>query len=100
MEKQMNRPKEKKDKAILFSNPLAKGKYRNDFCPCGSGKKVKKCHGTISSVKRGELDSINKMIHDYVTRFDEALKEHQKTELERLSKGDLGDTEEETKDSQ
>lgn len=26
-------------------NPLYDGKYRNAICICGSGKKIKKCHG-------------------------------------------------------
>jgi len=29
----------------LYKSQLFKGVGRNDLCPCGSGKKFKKCHG-------------------------------------------------------
>lgn len=44
-----------------FNNPLNKGEFRNLKCPCGSGKKVKACHGIKSSfgvkefIQTGEL---------------------------------------------
>ena len=37
---------EKIEKIILEINPYAFKKIeRNELCPCGSGKKYKKCHG-------------------------------------------------------
>jgi spermidine synthase len=32
-------------KSIAVDDPIFKNVGRNDFCPCGSGKKFKKCHG-------------------------------------------------------
>jgi preprotein translocase subunit SecA len=32
--------------AVPAANPYA-GVGRNDPCPCGSGKKFKKCHGAV-----------------------------------------------------
>ena len=32
-------------------NPLAKAKHGNIICPCGSGKKVKKCCGQYGYMK-------------------------------------------------
>lgn len=34
-----------KPKEGIAFNPLKRGKYRNIPCPCGSGRKAKKCHG-------------------------------------------------------
>jgi len=47
-------------------NPLKK--YRNLPCPCGKGKKVKRCHGLFEAVPASEA----KTLSDYLAR----LKEH------------------------
>lgn len=36
------------DKDARYRNPLRDGKLRNLKCLCGSGKKIKKCHGRDS----------------------------------------------------
>lgn len=36
---------DKPDEKLLFRNPMNKGAYRNNPCICGSGKKLKQCHG-------------------------------------------------------
>ena len=36
-------------------NPLRKV-GRNDLCPCGSGQKFKKCHGSGAAEKVGAID--------------------------------------------
>ena len=79
-----------------FFNPLSSGKLRNDPCPCGSGKKIKKCHGVESTLPRDELALIRDMINNFNKRFSEAIQKNAKAELERLSKGDLSDKEETT----
>src|SRR5437763_445828 len=33
---------------------------RNDACPCGSGKKLKKCHGGISAQPASQLPALSK----------------------------------------
>lgn len=84
-----NKPKEPKDKAPRYQNPLARGKYRNDPCVCGSGKKVKKCHGVKHALSKAELDETIDMINNFNKRFQEALGKNAKEELEKLSKGNL-----------
>ena len=80
----------------LYRNPLNRGKYRNDPCPCGSGKKIKKCHGVKAAVTRSELDSIITMVNNFNKRFKDAVEAHSKAEMERLSKGDLSGQTEQT----
>tara|TARA_R110000803_G_scaffold162194_1_gene225836 strand:+ start:32297 stop:32533 length:237 start_codon:yes stop_codon:yes gene_type:complete len=46
----------------LWRNPLCKGKLRNLFCPCKSGKKVKKCCGIIGGITVQELNRVNRNI--------------------------------------
>lgn len=42
-------------------NPLIADKVRpNDLCPCGSGKKAKKCCGSRTIYKRAKLEEICK----------------------------------------
>ena len=72
-----------------YQNPLNKGKYRNDPCPCGSGKKIKRCHGIKNLVTMPELETIHKMIHDYRERFSKALEEFDEEELQKLSTGEF-----------
>lgn len=79
-----------------YRNPLARGKYRNDPCVCGSGKKVKNCHGKESSVSLTELENIMNMIDNFRMRYKKALDDNIKEEIERLSKGDLSGNKEES----
>lgn len=41
-----------------FYNPLAEPSYRNKLCICGSGYKVKACHGINRVVNRREYEEI------------------------------------------
>ena len=45
-----------------FKNPLAVGNYRNCMCPCGSGKKVKRCHGVNTSISFREYHNLISMM--------------------------------------
>ena len=42
-------------------NPLAKGKFKNFACPCGSDLKVKKCCGTVSYMEEGMAASLKSL---------------------------------------
>lgn len=46
----------------LFRNPLHIGSLRNKPCVCGSGKKIKQCHGQIYAIPEGEAKAIAEMI--------------------------------------
>jgi hypothetical protein len=37
---------------LSYKNPIFHNLGRNDACPCGSGKKYKKCHGSIHDIER------------------------------------------------
>lgn len=59
--------------SLLYGNPYAKGAYRNAPCICGSGKKMKKCHGgerLVSEKELKELYDIDRKRHE---DFNEAL---------------------------
>ena len=58
---------------IGVANPLNKGIYRNMLCPCGSGKKSKKCHGQNLVIQKDEYDHIMSMGEKRETEFNEAL---------------------------
>lgn len=58
---------------IGVANPLNKGIYRNMLCPCGSGKKSKKCHGQNLVISKDEYDHIMSMGEKRETEFSEAL---------------------------
>lgn len=60
---------------IGVANPLNKGIYRNMLCPCGSGKKVKKCHGTRLVISQDEYDEIMNLQDKRESEFRDALKE-------------------------
>ena len=60
---------------IGVANPLNKGIYRNMLCPCGSGKKVKKCHGNKLVIQKDEYDEIMNFQDKRESEFREALKE-------------------------
>ncbi|MEI6002265.1 SEC-C domain-containing protein [Paraburkholderia bengalensis] len=55
---------------------------RNDTCPCGSGKKYKKCHGDIAHMER--ISALMKMIP--TLNAQHAAKEHQRKEQQGLGK--------------
>lgn len=63
-----------------FKNPLHSGKYRNNPCPCGSGKKNKKCHGKNSTMTEGERED-----------FRIASNNHIRSEVEKQDLQDLKD---------
>lgn len=72
-----------------FMNPISSGKYRNDPCPCGSGKKIKKCHGVKTDITLEERNEINGWIQSFNKRLADALKHGRMKEVEKLCKGDL-----------
>lgn len=45
-----------------YFNPLTKGNRRNAQCPCGSGKKVKSCHGGKTFLTREEVETLKNEI--------------------------------------
>jgi hypothetical protein len=49
----------------LFRNKLVKGELRNKPCICGSGKKMKKCHGANYVLNKEEVADIEQVIFDY-----------------------------------
>lgn len=65
---------------------------RNDPCPCGSGKKYKKCHLSIderSSAKQRQASSEERPVRPMVL---EKLRQHQARERERIARfGDVRD---------
>lgn len=46
----------------LYINPLYSGKLRNVMCICGSGKKIKRCHGRDFGIDVIMLNEINRLI--------------------------------------
>ena len=48
-----------------YFNPLSDGKYRNSNCICGSGKKIKKCHGKERLLIRIDYDEVVNLIETY-----------------------------------
>jgi hypothetical protein len=64
-----------------YLNPLQRygGKVRNALCPCGSGKKVKKCHGFKNILTAQELNEINRAIEDHNKQF---IAEHGQTAID------------------
>lgn len=55
---------------------------RNDLCPCGSGKKYKKCHGGIAHLER--IAQVMATVPGMRARHE--AKEHQRTEQQGLGK--------------
>ncbi len=45
-----------------YINPLAQGTLRNKPCICGSGKKIKRCHGQDMAVSVHKLNQITRML--------------------------------------
>jgi len=58
---------------------------RNDPCPCGSGKKLKKCHGNIQgqSIKMPSAPSLQSLLK-------KKMDEHQANEMQRKKQQGLG----------
>jgi uncharacterized protein YecA (UPF0149 family) len=53
--KEMIKPK-------LYRNPLHIGCLRNKPCVCGSGKKIKQCHGQKYAIPHEEAKAISELI--------------------------------------
>jgi len=49
-------------KPKLFRNPLHMGAIRNKPCICGSGKKIKQCHGEKYAILEEEAKAISEII--------------------------------------
>ena len=62
-------------KQPMYVNPLAKGKFRNMQCICGSGKKVKKCHGRDHAIDVLKLNEINRLIDKNNKAYEAGLKD-------------------------
>jgi len=62
----------------LVRNPLTEGQYRNMKCPCGSGKKTKKCHGIKTAITKDEFKEIVEMGKAANKAWTEALKKQDK----------------------
>jgi hypothetical protein len=60
---------------------------RNDLCPCGSGRKIKKCHG--SEEARQELQRTAVQLSDIVHRNQAKVREEFDEEIETTSCGDV-----------
>lgn len=72
----INEPKtEKPKREVMYKNPLAKGKYRNTPCICGSGKKIKKCHGRDNAIDVLKLNEINRMIDKNNKAYEAAMRD-------------------------
>ena len=55
-------------------NPLTK--YRNIPCPCGSGKKAKKCHGLLEWVTKKDAETIMNWISENNLLLEKHLKKN------------------------
>ena len=60
-------------KDLRYKNPLAKGKFRNGACYCGSGKKIKHCHGKDSSITMKQMKEIQEIRESFVKKYNAAL---------------------------
>lgn len=49
----------------LYANPLYIGALRNQPCICGSGKKIKQCHGQARTLQAEEAKALSEMITNY-----------------------------------
>lgn len=59
----------------LYRNPLNKSKMRNQPCPCGSGKKTKKCHGQDYAVPKSHREDFLEAKRKNTEALADALKE-------------------------
>lgn len=70
----------------LYRNPLTKGRYRNNPCVCGSGKKMKQCHGSQRVISRSEMIEVSEMVRkigDNMTDF--AIRQAKQDEINNNS---------------
>jgi hypothetical protein len=75
----------------MFRNPMAHGQYRNHPCICGSGKKMKKCHGKEYAITAEELEAIKTLGKEHnqrVHEFNQALIDKQEVILEKTDASD------------
>ena len=75
-------------------NPLNKGSLRNIPCPCGSGKKVKKCHGIKTAVTYNEYNEIVNWINQFNVKFKTAFAEQAQKSMDAMN-----EQKQETKDT-
>lgn len=62
--------------AQLHDNPMSKGSYRNHPCICGSGKKMKKCHGQDKKLTEAEFTEVMRLGENHnaqVREFNEMI---------------------------
>ena len=81
----MNKDQDKMGLSLIkpakYKNPIAKGKYRNNPCVCGSGKKIKKCHGMKEVISKDEYDQIVRLVHEFNVRFKTEYKKQAEAAL-------------------
>ena len=70
---------EKHDETYKYNNPLADGRFRNQRCPCGSGKKMKQCHGKeqfITASQRVEyMEMVRVQMNNIANSVNQNLKQ-------------------------
>lgn len=76
-----------KDETTHGWNPINVGKVRNFECPCGSGKKVKKCHGQIRIVDKDSEKYFKEVMKvptaEYFQRCAKASKEYLQAKIKK-----------------
>ena len=78
-------------KPAKYFNRLASSKFRNDPCPCSSGKKIKKCHGRERTVTLQEFNDINLWVTEWQLAMKKALKDNSIKDLEMLTRIDTNE---------
>jgi hypothetical protein len=73
----------------MYDNPIAKGAYRNHPCICGSGKKMKKCHGQDRQLREDEYTEMMRLGKEH----NERAREFEKILLEKAQEMANADTE-------
>jgi hypothetical protein len=81
-------PERQEQKPERYFNRLASSKFRNDPCPCGSHKKVKKCHGQSRTVSLDEFNAINAWVVKWQLDMQKALNDNTIKDLEMLTRID------------
>jgi hypothetical protein len=56
-----------------YRNPLHVGSLRNKPCPCGSGKKIKHCHGEKYGITEAEAKAINEILVEHQKKKNKGL---------------------------
>lgn len=85
-------PDVKKEMSLmLYDNPIHRGRYRNHPCVCGSGKKMKKCHGESQKLRSDEYHEVMRLGREHNQRaedFKQALIDKSKElENEKVNPG-------------